>query len=436
MKEEIIAIINKLECNENSSRLRAWAYNLSASRPDDLQSAINCLLDALQQTNIQSHSQKGFYYLFLGCAYYEQGDHPNSRDCLLQAINKLSDTEVNNPVAHWLLGVNYSKMKDFPSARRELENALQLLKTNTSLSTPRTEAKSRKKKELKLDIQETLEKFSNEPLFRVVDSPSAKNNGASKKESPTGDTENVESKTSQENSSARSSPTTQEKEKIIYQETHTGRNVSFQFIQTITPASIPSFQNTSTGKSIESHLENNKTSPFEETRTDGYLSLQSLPVYEQMVAAGKSGKPEIGLNITGAAEARIIFLNNQPHDVHPLKRTSNEIKIASKEINWGWVKVAGHSMNNIANKTSIKNGDFVLILFVPAADENDIVLASFEDQQTTQSFLTVKRYRKDRQILKSETTEKGDEYNDIHLGDKNNAKIIGVIYAVAKPFDS
>ncbi|MBK7456785.1 MAG: hypothetical protein IPJ46_24585 [Anaerolineales bacterium] len=164
MKEEIIAIINKLECNENSSRLRAWAYNLSASRPDDLESAINCLLDALQQTNIQSHSQEGFYYLFLGCAYYEQGDHPNSRDCLLQAINKLSDTEVNNPVAHWLLGVNYSKMKDFPSARRELENALQLLKTNTSLSTPRTEAKNRKQKELKLDIQETLEKFTNEPV--------------------------------------------------------------------------------------------------------------------------------------------------------------------------------------------------------------------------------------------------------------------------------
>ena len=215
MKEEIIAIINKLECNENSSRLRAWAYNLSASRPDDLQSAINCLLDALQQTNIQSHSQKGFYYLFLGCAYYEQGDHPNSRDCLLQAINKLSDTEVNNPVAHWLLGVNYSKMKDFPSARRELENALQLLKTNTSLSTPRTEAKNRKQKELKLDIQETLEKFTNEPLFRVVDSPLAKNNGIYKKENPTGNTENVESKTSQENSSARPSPTTQEKEKII-----------------------------------------------------------------------------------------------------------------------------------------------------------------------------------------------------------------------------
>ena len=64
------------------------------------------------------------------------------------------------------------------------------------------------------------------------------------------------------------------------------------------------------------------------------------------------------------------------------------------------------------------------------------MVGSFKDQQTTQSFLTVKRYRKNRKILKSETTEKGDEYNDIHLGDKNNAKIIGVIYAVAKPLDS
>ena len=89
-------------------------------------------------------------------------------------------------------------------------------------------------------------------------------------------------------------------------------------------------------------------------------------------------------------------------------------------------------MSKIASKISNADGDFVLLLFSPNAEDNDIVPASFEDSQITQSFLTVQRYRKEEQSLKSETTEKGKEYEDINLGDVNNARIIGIVYAVAK----
>lgn len=99
----------------------------------------------------------------------------------------------------------------------------------------------------------------------------------------------------------------------------------------------------------------------------------------------------------------------------------------------GWVRIQGNSMNNIPNKTSIMNGDFVLLQFKQTVDDNDIVLASVEDAQTTQNFLTIKRYRKDKQILQSETTEKGKEYEDLTLGDENKIKLIGIAYAVAKP---
>ena len=93
-------------------------------------------------------------------------------------------------------------------------------------------------------------------------------------------------------------------------------------------------------------------------------------------------------------------------------------------------------MNKIQNKASILDGDFVLLLFTQNADDNDVVLTAIEDTQTGQNFLTIKRYRKEMQILQSETTEKGKEYEDLILGDGNKIKIIGIAYAVAKPIIS
>ena len=163
------------------------------------------------------------------------------------------------------------------------------------------------------------------------------------------------------------------------------------------------------------------------------MTFQTLPVYEQAAAASKSGKPVINLNIIGYTEAQIIILDGLPHKVHPVKWASNEIRIVNNDKKWGWVKIQGNSMNNIPYKTSIMNGDFVLLQFNQTVDDNDIVLASVEEAQTAQSFLTIKRYRRDKQILQSETTEKGKEYEDLTLGDENKIKLIGIAYAVAKP---
>ncbi len=173
--------------------------------------------------------------------------------------------------------------------------------------------------------------------------------------------------------------------------------------------------------------------PKKKMHADGYMTFQTLPVYEQVVAASKSGKPVINLNLVGYTEAQIIILDGLPHKVHPVKWTSNEIRIVTNDKKWGWVRIQGNSMNNIPNKTSIMNGDFVLLQFKQTVDDNDIVLASVEEAQTAQSFLTIKRYRKDKQILQSESTEKGKEYEDLTLGDENKIKLIGIAYAVAKP---
>jgi len=65
------------------------------------------------------------------------------------------------------------------------------------------------------------------------------------------------------------------------------------------------------------------------------MTFQTLPVYEQVAAAIKSGKPVINLNIIGYTEAQIIILDGLPHKVHPVKWTSNEIRIVTNDKKWG-----------------------------------------------------------------------------------------------------
>lgn len=134
----------------------------------------------------------------------------------------------------------------------------------------------------------------------------------------------------------------------------------------------------------------------------------------------------------GFAETQSIIINNKQHKIYSI-RNANEIKVTGMGKRWGWVQIQGYSMNNIKNHPPIMDGDFVLLQFAADADDNDIVLASFEDPQTAQKFLVIKRYRKARQTLHSETTEKGKEYEDINLANVVNPKIIGIAFAVAKP---
>lgn len=134
------------------------------------------------------------------------------------------------------------------------------------------------------------------------------------------------------------------------------------------------------------------------------------------------------------AEAQVIVLENEQYAVFPLKSAPKELEVSANKV-WEWRKVQGQSMNKIrgvTNKTSIKDGDFVLVQITSDVDDRAIVLVSIEDKKTMQTFLAVKRYRKDKHILRSETTESGPDYEDLALN-TTNAKILGAVYAVAKP---
>ena len=85
-------------------------------------------------------------------------------------------------------------------------------------------------------------------------------------------------------------------------------------------------------------------------------------------------------------------------------------------------------MNNLKGKVSINNGDYVLFQKNPNADDNDIVIAVDMHQHSTY----VKRYKKSENMLHSETTENGPEYDAIDMAERG-MKVMGIVYAVAKP---
>lgn len=422
MKEDIHTILGYLDLqgDERIVRLRKWVLSSWNTPSDELNQAIIKLRDETKQIDSQNYPYLGVYNLFLGCLYYEADDHQNAIHSLQNAINEIWRSEVNKSLTHWLLGLSYYQIEEYPKACEELIKALDLLATNTCVNTLRVNAENCNRMALRQKIQNDLNQLREGPLFRYAPPEPAQTDTRPQPEELPMERGNMEHDIPKENFS--------------YQEINTGGSVTFQFIQTILPAQTQSAEKSSADKPDNKSAEENNL-PFEETRTDGFLSFQSLPVYEQTSAASKYGKPEIPLHEIGFAETQIIILENAPHRVHPLKTSSNEINISVSGKKWGWVKVLGHSMNNInsiANKTPICNGNFILVQFAQDGDENDIVLASFEDEHTSQPFLTVKRYRKDKQTLQSETTEAGPEYEEINLNE-NNARILGIVYAVAKP---
>ncbi len=394
MKEDVNTVLSFIDtqCNEEIFRLREWLFSLSASRPNELSQAINNLSDTIKHVNAHDIQQMGTYYLFLGCIYYELGNYKMAIPCLDKAVNEIWGVQVNKALTHWLLGLCYRNTNQYLKAHQELEDATELLATNTSVNTFRLNSQNQKRQVIRQEIQSIHYQLLNDPLFPTE--PPVPDQGAD------------------------FAP----KQKSTINEDDTSHKKTQVDIVTKTPLS-------------EIQMGEN-TPKHGKTPADGYILFQSLPIYGQVVAASKSGKPEIDLHEIGFAEAQTLILDTVPHQIFPIKWTSNEIKIAANDKQWGWVKIQGKSMNKIQNKASILDGDFVLLLFTQNADDNDIVLASIEDVQTGQYFFTLKRYRKEMQILQSETTEKGKEYEDLILGDGNKIKIIGIAYAVAKPIIS
>ena len=127
-----------------------------------------------------------------------------------------------------------------------------------------------------------------------------------------------------------------------------------------------------------------------ESRTDrsGFMVLPSLPIYAQKVKAGNLGEPVLVQYLNLYAEIEQIHFEGKPHSLHSLR---SQFKIKPTTGEWGWMKVSGHSMNNLKGLVSIQEDDYILIQRHSNPNENEIVVAFRVETNTNDAYLFVKR---------------------------------------------
>jgi tetratricopeptide (TPR) repeat protein len=398
MKKEVNTILEHLECEKEREilLLRNQFLSLSESHSSELQQIIYRLLDAIKQTNIQSHKYVGFYYFFLGCSYYEQSQYKDAILSLQSAVAEMWGSTKNKSLTRWMLGLSHSNVQDFPKARNELQEALHLLATNIDSNSPRTEREYKSRQTIQQKIQSKLEQLFNEPLFRTGQSnPAQITNRFPVQDPPEGVGE--------------------------------GNSISIS-ITSENPSNIKTSSNIlSSGTKPKQTRENIKRNYETRTDDDGYLIIPAISIYEEYTRAGRLDEPKPIASTNKFAEFHQVNIEGILYTIHSLKSNTKRINLI-QESNWGWIKVRGKSMNDLKGKISINDGDYVLFQKNYNANDNDIVIAIHKDNNSTH----VKRLRKVEKMLYSETTEKGEEYQPIDMKE-NNVEVMGIVYAVAKP---
>lgn len=413
MKPEINQILMFAICADETHRIRNAVALLDSTEPDGLQRMIEQLDDVIATSDLGNHDLVGMYNFFLACLYYERDEYMVAAQKIRTALVGIWDSAVNKALANWLLGLCLAGLLDFARARRELQQALHLLEIRTHINSPELDHELRMRNEIRLEINEVLEHWSNEPLFRTVQpDPVHRENNFPIQDPPADDEEgtsvalNIPIRISNENR-----PVNNVNMPVnISNENYPVNKVNIQLPAEKRPSSD------------DEPIEN-------ETRTDaeGYMVLYEQPIYGN-VRAGRSGEPWEFEVSTEHPEIDTIIFEGRPHNLHSL-HASAQINLTNGD-RWGWMKVKGHSMNNMKGRVPIQDGDYVLVKKQSTARENDIVVAWLQDKTTGDSITVVKRF-KGRNRLVSETHETGPEYEAIIM-DKN-VHIHGIVYAVAKP---
>ena len=420
MRNEVNTILNYLDGEKVMVLLRDQILSSSASRPAELAQTVASLRDAIKQTNIQSHKYAGYYYLFLGCAYYEQDQYQNAVTSLQSAVNELWGAQVNKALARWLIGLCHANMQDFPKARNELQEALQLLATHIGNNSPRTDKEYRSRQTIRQNIKDAHDRLFNEPLFRsVLPDPAQSADRFPVQDPPTDEKDafstsfNMPISVTNENYPTINVPVN------VNNENSPVNKISFQ-----PPSPNPEPKTAKAEQQQEYEPERSH-----ETRTDddGYLVIHSIPVFDDYARAGNKDGPELNTSKDHFAEFHQVSIDGKQYIIHSLRSNTKQVNVI-QDGKWGWIKIKGKSMDAMKGNTSINDGDYIFFQRNPNAGDNDIVIAIHKDNLSAH----VKRFRKYENTLYSETNEIGTEYKPMDI-QKENMQIIGIVYAVAKP---
>ncbi len=174
MKEELDIILRYLDHDdEEILNLRDSILELDILQQDEIENLIEYLSNSIAQVNnIESHDYLGYYYFFLGSAYYEKGEYVTVIECLEGTISQLWEAQINKSLAYWLLGISYSHLNKYPKARGALQEALNILSTNTAINSSYVQEQQQLKSVIRKRINQALVNLNNKSTHYVPPSKS------------------------------------------------------------------------------------------------------------------------------------------------------------------------------------------------------------------------------------------------------------------------
>lgn len=397
MREEINEILRILQVDEKISKLKDELIPLGLGEPERIRDEISKINRLIPTESYSDHDNAGLRHLLVGCCHFELNEFDQATKSLNKAIAQIWNSDINKSLAHWLAGMIFTIARDFSRASSEIIVAYKLIETKFPSA-----ARIKNENALRQEVRQV---FDNRVERLVVEGTPL--------------ISNVEANLEQENNFW-----LQEKQD---EEDKTPPVVVINENYPVNKLSALVSGISSKSEAQEEEREKNKEN---ENRTDDldadYIYIQSLPVYDQKARAGKSGEIELIQKPSSYTEAQQIIIEDKLHNIHSLRPGTNRINITT-HTSWGWMGVSGKSMKN----ANIHEGDYILFQYNKNATDNDIVIAHYQDKQTTDSLVAVKRFNKIDNILSSDTDEKGPDYDDIDIIEEG-AQIIGIVYAVAK----
>ncbi len=396
MREEINEILRMLQVDERISNLRDELLLLSVGNTQIIREEISKINRLIPTESYSDHDNAGLYHLLVGCCYFELNEFDQATKSLNKAIAQIWNSDVNKSLAHWLSGMIYTAARDFSRASNEIITAYKLIESKPP-SSVRIKNENMLRQEVRLVFDNRVARLEDNPLMSHIDSNLGQENNFRLQEK-----QDEEDKT----------PPV-----VVINENY--------------PVNKLSVLVSGISHEDEAQKEKEEENKQNENRTDDidadYIYIQSLPVYDQKARAGKSGEIELIQKPSSYTEAQQIIIEDMLHNVHSLRPGTKRINITT-HTSWGWMGVSGKSME----KANIHEGDYILFQYNKNANDNDIVIAHYQDKKTTDSLVIVKRFNSIDNVLASDTDKKGDEYEDI-LIEETGAQIIGIVYAVAKP---
>ncbi len=395
MKDEINEILDFLELDGGLAILRDELSILDSSESEIIRHKIQTINYSIANEFPGNHDHIGLYHLLIGCCHYELGELEQADESLNKAIMQISDLKINRSIAHWLAGMIYNDSGNHPKARKEIREAYNLTQKQSPYSS-RINNENIQHQKLRRVFDDRLLKFQDTLLYNYSEVSTKRKNTY-----PLQEKQEAEDK----------SPSV-----VVVNENY--------------PVNKLTVHRPDVGGENEAQkMDEEEDVRQNENRTDDsdFMYIQSLPVYEQKARAGNSGEIELALKPESYTEIQQVLIDNKVHNLHSLRRDTKRINITTNA-KWGWMGVSGKSMN----KVNIEAGDHILFKESKDASDNDIVIAHYLDRETNDLLVTVKRYNKTDNLLVSETTEKGAEYEPIDIREKK-ASILGIVYAVAKP---